>query len=214
MSWGYCLGGVLALLAAAGNPDVPVQSLVVLATPLDFSALTPLRTMFGEGRLEPEDVLDDTGNVPAASLRDVFALMQSTIKLITAANIWASLVNDESSAAHQALIGWSNQHVPFPRQMFGEMVRLMLRQGCLMEGRMPVGGRIVDLHTISCPVLSVVGDRDKLVPPEGTAPLETALKGVDLQTLHLSAGHAGLFVGRSARKHGVPAIVAWLAERD
>jgi polyhydroxyalkanoate synthase subunit PhaC len=51
----------------------------------------------------------------------------------------------------------------------------------------------VDLHTISCPVLSVVGDRDKLVPPEGTAPLETALKGVDLQTLHLSAGHAGLF---------------------
>ena len=32
--------------------------------------------------------------------------------------------------------------------------------------------------------------------------------------MHVPAGHAGLFVGRQARKRHVPSVVAWLAERD
>ena len=32
--FGYCLGGVLSLLSVAGNPAMPVENLVVLATPI------------------------------------------------------------------------------------------------------------------------------------------------------------------------------------
>jgi polyhydroxyalkanoate synthase len=63
-------------------------------------------------------------------------------------------------------------------------------------------------------VLSVIGDRDSLVPAEAIAPLESVLRAGVLETLHLQAGHADLFVGRQARKQCVPSIVAWLTVRD
>ena len=39
--FGYCFGGVLSLLSVAGNPDVPVRSLAVMATPVDFAPHGP-----------------------------------------------------------------------------------------------------------------------------------------------------------------------------
>ena len=208
---GYCLGGVLALLAVAGNPDLPVRSLVLLATPFDFSQMPPLPAMFGTGRLEPEMVVDDSGNVPPSAVKDIFALVQPTAKLTTVASMLTSTANDEATRAHKALIGWSNDHIPFPGAAFADMIRLLLREARLVAGRVPLGGREVDLRSIRCPVLNVVGLKDSLVPVAANAPIDEALRGVALDSVHLPAGHAGLFVGRSARKQCVPSIVAWLA---
>lgn len=211
---GYCLGAVLSLLALAGNTALPVRGLVALATPVDFSRLGPVPKLLAEGRLEPEDMLDETGNVPAPVVRDSFRLVQPTADLTTYASLWHSLANDERAAAHQALIGWSTEHIPFPGAALRQIVHLLIRGPGLAGGPVPLGGRQVALSRIPCPVLSVVGDRDNLVPPEATAPLADALSGARLDTLRLPAGHAGLFVGRQAKRHGVPAILAWLAERD
>ena len=83
-----------------------------------------------------------------------------------------------------------------------------------VSGEMTGIDREVALARIPCPVLNVLGERDTLVPPESSAPLLDALHGVELDTLTLPAGHAGLFVGREARKKCVPAIIAWLEQRD
>jgi polyhydroxyalkanoate synthase len=71
----------------------------------------------------------------------------------------------------------------------------------------------VQLASIPCPVLSVIGERDNLVPPAATAPFAEAL-GREPETLRVPAGHAGLFVGRQAKKHGIPAILQWLGAPD
>ena len=52
--FGYCFGGVLSLLSLAGNPDVPVRSLAVMATPIDFRQMGPMTSMLQEGRVDPE----------------------------------------------------------------------------------------------------------------------------------------------------------------
>ena len=62
---GYCLGGVLALLHTAGHPDSPVTTLVCMATPVDFSKMGPGTLLTTDGRLDIDDMIDDTGNVPA-----------------------------------------------------------------------------------------------------------------------------------------------------
>jgi polyhydroxyalkanoate synthase subunit PhaC len=212
--FGYCLGGTLALLSTAGNPEMLVRNLVVLATPLDFAELRPLPTMLGAGRLEPQNVIDDSGNVPASFVRDLFTMTQPTAKMTTLASKWESTTSDESTAAHRALIGWSEDHIPFPGAAFREVVELLLRRRALVGGRLPLGNRTVDLSLITIPVLSVVGDRDTLVPAAATTPLESLLGDDVLETIHLPAGHAGLFVGRQARKQCVPSIVSWLTARD
>jgi len=211
---GYCLGGTLSLLAVAGNPTLPVRNLVVLATPIDFAELKPLPALLGEGRMDPEHILDDTGNVPADFVKDTFAMIQPTAKMTTLASLWESTADDEFTAAHMALVGWSLDHIPFPGAAFGEIVRLLLRQRVLVEGRCPVGGRTVDLADIACPVLSVVGARDVLVPTAASSPLEALLSEDVLETMTVPAGHTGLFVGRLAHKKHVPSIIEWLAERD
>ncbi|WP_020108067.1 alpha/beta fold hydrolase [Nocardia sp. 348MFTsu5.1] len=211
---GYCLGALLTLVSAAGNSDLPVRSLVLLATPIDLGKMGPMSSLLEQGRLEPEDLVDETGNVPAGTVRAIFRLIQPTAPLTTYSSLWQSLANDEALAAHNALIGWSNDHIPLPGKAFEEVVDVFIRQGLLLTGRFPLGLRTVELAAISCPVLSVVGERDNLVPPEATAPLAELLVNADLEQLILPAGHAGLFVGRQARTRCVPSIVAWLTEHS
>ena len=141
-------------------------------------------------------------------------MTQPTAKMTTLASMWESTASDEHTAAHLALVGWSEDHIPFPGAVFAEIVHLLLRQRALVSGQCPVGGRTVDLADIACPVLNVVGERDTLVPPHAIAPLESLVPEGLLETMHVPAGHAGLFVGGQARKRHVPSVVAWLAERD
>lgn len=207
---GYCLGAVLSLLALAAHPDLPVRKLVALATPVDFTELGLIAKLLRQGRVEPADLLDETGNVPGAKILGGFRLSAPTGDLATAANLWQSLGNDERAAAHQAFVGWSSAHIPFPGAAFEQVVDLLVRQNLLLSGRVPLGGREVELASVRCPVLSVTGDRDNLVPPAASAPLAQAL-GREIETLPLRAGHAGLFVGRQAKVNGIPAMLAWLA---
>lgn len=207
---GYCLGAVLSLLACAGNPSLPVCNLVALATPVDFEKFGPIANLLRGGRLQPESLLDETGNVPAALMLSSLRMLQPTAPLATYASIWRGLADPEALAAHKALIGWSTDHIPFPGGAFLQIVELFIRGDALIRGKVPLGDRVADLATMSCSVLSVVGERDQLVPPECTEPLAAAVGSVDFETLSLRAGHAGLFVGSQARKHCVPAIVDWL----
>ena len=63
---GYCFGGVLTLLLMAGHQDeLPVRNLVTLATPADYSKMGFMSQMFASGRLDPDDVIDETGLVSA-----------------------------------------------------------------------------------------------------------------------------------------------------
>jgi polyhydroxyalkanoate synthase len=212
--FGYCLGAVLSLISVAGHPDLPVSNMVAMATPVDLSRMGPLANIMSKGRMEPEELFDETGNVPAATILNGFRLMTPTSELATLANLWQSLADEQALAAHQALISWANDHIPFPGAAFRQFIHLLLRQQALINGRIPLASREVLLSTISCPVLNVLGDRDTLVPPGSSAPLSDALQGVRVDTLTLPAGHAGLFVGRQARKRCVPAIMSWLEEFD
>jgi polyhydroxyalkanoate synthase subunit PhaC len=212
--FGYCFGALLSLISVAGHTDFPADNMVVMATPVDLSHMGPLANIMSEGRMEPEDLFDETGNVPASTILDGFRLMTPTSELATIANLWQSLANDQAMAAHQALISWANEQIPFPGAAFHQFVHLFLRQQLLVKGRVPLADREVVLSNISCAVLNVLGDRDTLVPPESSAPLLDALQGVRVDTLTLPAGHAGLFVGRQARKRCVPAIISWLDEQN
>lgn len=208
--FGYCLGGVLCLLSAAGHPELPIESIVLLATPVDFAELGPMANLLRTGRLEPGEVLDETGNVPAPTLLEGFRMMAPTGDVLTLVNLWNSFGDEEALAAHQALVRWSGDHIPFPGAAFRQIVDLFVRGRYLVDGPVPLGGRDVDLGTIRVPVLDIIGTKDHLVPRAASEPLASVLKGADLHPLHLPAGHAGLILGRKAQREFIPAILGWL----
>lgn len=209
--FGYCLGGVLSLLATAGHPELPVRKLALLATPVDFAELGPMANLISTGRLQPEELVDETGNVPASTLLEGFRLMAPTGGVTTMLSLWNSLENEEALAAHQALVRWSGDHIPFPGATLRQITDLFVRGRCLVDGKVPMGGRIVDLGAISIPVLDIIGTRDHLVPRPASEPLGAVLGNAELHPLHLPAGHAGLILGRKAQREFIPAILEWLS---
>jgi polyhydroxyalkanoate synthase len=211
---GYCLGGLLTLLSVSGNSEMPVRNLVVLATPMKLRDLSPMTTMIANGRLRDEDLLDETGNVPASVVKESMRVAKPTSSLSTYSNLWRSLADDEALSAHNALIGWSNDHIPFPGLAFRQLATHYIRGGAPLGGTAPVGERVVSLSDVRCPVLSVIGSKDVLVPPEASEPLPDLLSNAAVETLVLPAGHAGLFVGRRARTECVPSIIDWLAAQS
>ncbi|MFV0309423.1 MAG: alpha/beta fold hydrolase [Desertimonas sp.] len=210
LMFGYCFGGVLSLLSVAGNPDMPVRALAVQAVPVDYRHMGPMTTMMQEGRVEPADMLDATGNVPADVMRNSFRVLKPTGDLTGYVNLWQHLWDDDYVAAHQTMTQWANDHIPFPGGAFRQTGELFARRNLLATGQVPLGGRTVDLADITVPFLNIVGEKDHIVPPPATGDLTTLVGSGDVEELRLPAGHVGLVVGRTAQKRYLPAMANWL----
>ena len=125
---GYCLGGVMAALYAAGHDDAPVRNLILMATPVDFDEMGAMVALLREGRLNPDELIDDTGNVPADVLYSGFYMQAPTTEVAQKATLLENLWNDEFVEGFQAMAQWSRDHVPFPGAVFRELVEQLRAQ--------------------------------------------------------------------------------------
>ena len=85
---GYCFGGILTLLLTAGHPELPVRNLMVMATPCDYREMGFMSNMFREHRLDADDVIDETGLVPARALDEGFQTLKPTDPLVQRVNLF------------------------------------------------------------------------------------------------------------------------------
>jgi len=206
---GYCFGGVLALLHAAAHPG-PIRNLITMATPIDTTAMGPMSSMTAEGRIDPETLIGEDGNVPASVMESSFRLLKPTGEIADYVNLWDNLWNDEFMESYQAMTTWARDQIPFPGAAFLENVHLLGRQNLLQTGTVPIGGREVHLSDITCPFLSIIGEKDHIVPLAGAQGLPDLVASEDKTELIVSSGHVGLFVGRSAQKKTLPPLCDWI----
>jgi polyhydroxyalkanoate synthase len=209
---GYCLGGDLSLLCVARHPDLPVRNLALMATPVDFTHMGALSGLLRDGRLDPADVLDRSGNVPPDSVETAFRLIKPTGEVAQVANLWERLCDEEYVEGYRAMNAWVHDHVPFPGAAFAQLVDRLARANALIEGTLELGGERVDLRAIRCPVLNVVAERDHIVPIAAAEPLPALVGSPDARELRLKAGHVGLVAGRSAAKVTLPGIAEWIRD--
>jgi polyhydroxyalkanoate synthase len=208
--FGYCFGGILSLLYAARHTDDPIRSLSVMATPIDFSAMGAFGAVLHEGRIQPEDLLDHTGNVPADVIADAFRMTEPISNVTEYVDLWQHLWNDDYLNSYRTVIAWAKDQIPFPGATFVQMVNVIVRSNALATGKVPLRGGVTDLADIRMPFNNIVGDNDTLVPPDAAIPL-TGLVGAGEGTeTHLRGGHAGLFVGRTAQRHHIPTMASWI----
>ena len=211
---GYCLGGVLTNLYAAANPDGPVRNLVVVATPCDFSKLGPMGTMMERGRLDADDLVDDTGNVPAQAILNAFRLVRPMGDLSSYADLWVNLWSDEFLESYQAIMGWARDQIPFPGATMRQMVRMFNRENAFVTDTARLAGERVSLRDIRRPFLSVLSMADHITPPEAVTPMLELIGSDDKSELRFETGHVGLIVGRNAVRNTMPQIAEWITERS
>ena len=206
----YCFGGVLAVLYAARHTSAPLRSLVAMAAPADYRKMGLLTEIFAEGRLEPEDVIDGSGNVPGEAINMGMGFMRPTDTLQQAASLAEHLWDERYMEGYLAMNRWAKDQIPFPGAALHQIVEMLVRENALVEGMVRLGGEPVDLRAVRCPFLNVVAARDhQLVPVEACEPYVEVVGSGQTEELRLDAGHVGLFAGRQAAKLTLPSLVEW-----
>jgi poly[(R)-3-hydroxyalkanoate] polymerase subunit PhaC len=212
---GYCLGGTFATLYAAGAGQDRVRNLVLLASPVDYSGMGVMVAALLDGRLEPEELLDASGNVPADALYQAFFMQAPTTEIARYATLLENLWDDEYVEAWQAMAQWSREQVPFPGAALRQVVDELVRGNALMHGRLRLNGRVVELANVEANVLVAIAERDNVVPLAASEPASAVIGRPERrEELRLTGGHVTFFAGRHAQTRTRPLLGAWLAQHS
>ena len=112
-----------------------------MATPIDFDEMGAMVALAARGPADPDDLVDETGNVPADVLYSGFYMQAPTTEIAQKATLLENLWNDEFVEGFQAMAQWSRDHVPFPGAAFRELVEELIRKNALMTRVDALGDR-------------------------------------------------------------------------
>lgn len=212
----HSLGGTLAAIFAALHPE-QVQGLVLIAAPLHFGpsvgVFGPLAAAVDRVRLTAS--LPDP--VPGSFL-SALSYMASPQTFGEARWVdWVrSLVDPRALRTHMQVERWTFDEMPIPRQLFEEVVELLMRGDCLMRGLLSVGRRRAAPQSLQAPLLCVADRRCRIVPPEAVLPFfQSANSSVKRMLWYegdtgVSLQHIGPLVGRMAHQYLWPEILRWI----
>ncbi len=201
---GWCLGGIMALLADADN-ELPVSRIAVVATPFDFSEIGlfgPIRFVAGltGGRIVTS-IYRSIGGAPAPLVKLGFRASSLDKYLTRPYAIATNLENRETLAQMEAVEHFTSNMEAYPGRTFGQLYHLVFRGNELAEGFLDLGERSIDLENVEVPVLVVAGDADRLAPKAAVHHLRDLLTGspeVELRTA--PGGHLGVLTGGHAER--------------
>lgn len=213
---GYCLGGLLTTIYTALHPE-KVASLITLTLPLDQSRREiPFFGLLDKIRPETLDLITATyGNCPAWFIKAGFNAMAPVHHAL---DKYVGLHRNKEKEGYAEMFAlferWMNSDVPLAGKIFREVLQGIFQQNLLGQNRLQVGGKMVDLAQITCPVLNVIGEYDDVVHPTSSLPLPELIGSVDKANLLFPTGHIGVVVSAAAHKKLWPQIGHWLKSRS
>lgn len=200
---GYCLGGTLAV-AAAALLGSRVTRLALLAAPWHFGGYGAARAGLADWWESAGPLSEQLGVLPIDLLQPAFWSLDPAGLAAKYAR-FASLPEGPEAAAFVTLEDWSNTGQPLSLAAARGLAEDLFAADLPGRGAWQVGGQTVDPTRLSIPILDVVARRDRIVPPGA------ALSSHGIGTpLGLDAGHVGMIVGRHAPTLLWDPLAKWL----
>ena len=210
---GYCMGGSLSVMYTALHPET-VRNLIIQAAPIDFNVDAGLLNLWVRD-IDVDKLVDTYGNVPGDLLnvgfmmRNPFDLMfDKYVSLMEHAGD-RKFVEDFYRMEH-----WIYDNPSCAGEVFREFVKFGYQQNLLVKGKLKVGSERVNLKQITQPLLNIVAEKDDLVPPEMSIPLNDLVSSKDKTLFTHPSGHIGLSVSGRALHELWPKVGKWLAKRS
>ncbi len=205
---GYCMGGALAVAAAARRPDL-VAGLALLATPWDFHAGQTERARQAAALLPLlEPALAFGGTLPVDMIQVLFAMLDP-FGVAAKYRGFAGVAPDSRRARlFVALEDWLNDGVPLAAPVARDSMRVWYGANAPAAGDWLVAGMPVDPTRLALPAFVAAPGQDRIVPPESSRPLAALIPGAVLHEPR--AGHIGMVAGSSAERVLWEPLRAWL----
>src|ERR687893_460777 len=181
---GWGLGGVMALVSAAGDEGLPVNSMALVASPFDFTRvrlMAPIRPIANltQGALLTQ-VYRALGGAPSPLVRRAFQLTSIDKELTKPIAVATHLHDRDWLAQVEAVDHFMSRMHAYPGRTFGQLYHQFFRVNDLADGHMVLSDRELDLADVHVP---------GLLPNSPDVRLETA-----------RGGHLGVLTGRSAKR--------------
>jgi polyhydroxyalkanoate synthase len=210
--FGYCWGGILSLMYSALYPK-DVENLILHATPVDFSkSPTVLETWIKN--FDVKNFVSVFGNVPSFFLNIAFWLrnpLEASSKYYFYFNQPRSLNEIKRFLAVEF---WLYDSVPIFGKAFEQIIEDVYKKNLLIQNKMNLGGKKIDLTKISVPVLNIVGTKDDLVSADSSRTVTKIISSQNKKTIEFPTGHVGLCISKSAHKKLWPEVGEWLKENS
>ena len=210
---GICMGGTFSVIFSALHPE-KIKNLITTVTPTSFDIDTGLLNIWM--RKMPVDQMTNTfGNIPGDLLNFGFLLLNPARLMIDKyVGLLDFLDNQQFVENFIRMEKWIFDSPDVPGETFREFLRDCFQQNLLIQNKMVVGGRRVDLKKLKMPLLNIYGKFDHLVPPEACDQLSSVVGSVDTEDICLNTGHIGIYVSSKCQREFAPKITQWLMERD
>jgi polyhydroxyalkanoate synthase len=232
---GWCLGGVVSLLAAADDPDLPIASVAAIAAPVDVrAARLPVRLPAphlpvsrlpvphlsvpppwpGLARAAAAEVFGTPfGGVPGALLKRVRRATGIDKGLLRPYRTLTHLDNADLLAQIEAVDQFTEAVPGFSGRAARRIQRALFQENALAAGVLDIDGRRVELRRVGVPVLAIAGRGDGVAPVRSVLPLIRLLPGAPKVRFEVaSGGHLDVLTGRSARTTTWAHLDRWLDE--
>jgi polyhydroxyalkanoate synthase len=109
---------------------------------------------------------------------------------------------------------WIFDSPDLPGEVFRQFIKDCYQGNKLIQNKLIVGGKRVDLGNLTMPLLNIYGKFDHLVPPEACSSLVAHVGSKDAQDICLDTGHIGIYVSSKCQEAFAPKIARWLMARD
>ncbi|VVT04959.1 Poly-beta-hydroxybutyrate polymerase [Sphingomonas sp. EC-HK361] len=184
---GYCLGGTMALAAAA---RAEVTAVATIAAPWHFTGYgETARASIADLWTSAHAACDALGLVPMEVLQSGFWRLDPARTIAKYEAFAAMPAGSRAARDFVALEDWANAGAPLTYAAGAELFA-MIERDAPGRGEWIVGGAPVDLSSIACPATEFVSLGDRIVP---------AATAAGLPSRHdVAAGHVGMIVGGRA----------------
>ncbi len=199
---GYCLGGTMALGAAA---HADARAVATIASPWHFSAYpNEDRALIGDLWAEAKPLCERLGYMPMEVLQSGFWALDPARTIRKYAAFADMEPGGEAHTAFLAVEDWANHGPPLTFAAARELFEDLYGADRPGTGNWKVGGVLVDPSTLSLPSLSIRSTTDRIVPA-AAAPILT--DGHDF-----TLGHVGMIVSRRAPQQMWALLSQWLSK--
>jgi polyhydroxyalkanoate synthase subunit PhaC len=210
---GICMGGTFSVIFSALHPE-KVQNLITTVTPTHFDINTGLLNLWMRN-FPVDQTIDVFGNIPGDMLNFGFLLLNPARLMIDKYVGFYEYLDDKQFVENFIRMEkWIFDSPDIPGETFREFIKDCFQENLLIQNKMVVGGKRVNLKKLTMPLLNIYGKFDHLVPPEACELLTTEVGSKDTEDLCLKTGHIGIYVSSKCQQEFVPKITQWLLQRD
>jgi len=210
---GICMGGAFCVMYSALYPE-KIKNLVTTVTPTNFDTDKGLLHIW----MKNTDALqmgDCYGNMPGDVMNLGFLLLNPARLIVDKyVGFFENIDNRAFVENFIRMEKWIFDSPDIPAATFHQFIEDCYKKNLLIQSRMELNGKRVDLKKITMPILNFYGQYDHLVPPEACELLTQKVSSDDVTDICLKTGHIGIYVSSKCQKEFAPRISQWLKERE